>query len=75
MKLTRVYFLLAALCLPMTGLAQEDGNVHHFQGQHGAYVAERVVDGLGAPFAIEIMPDGSALVSQREKGSAHPGEF
>jgi glucose/arabinose dehydrogenase len=49
--------------------AQEAVTQHQFEGQHGAYTAQRVVEGLGTPFAIEIMPDGSALVSQRDKGT------
>jgi len=68
MKSGKVYLLLTVLCLPVTGQAQDEGNLHRFEGQHGSYVAERVVKGLGSPFAIEMMPDGSALVSQREKG-------
>jgi glucose/arabinose dehydrogenase len=56
------------LCLPMAGQSQETPKLHRFEGQHGAYLAERVIAGISSPFAIEILPDGSALVSQRDKG-------
>jgi len=41
---------------------------HRFTGEHGAYVAEQVVTGLSQPAAIEILPDGRALVMQRNLG-------
>ena len=71
MRACKIFFSLSALIilgLPIAALSQETPTKHQFEGQHGAYTAERVVDGLGTPFAIEMMPDGSALVSQRNKG-------
>jgi glucose/arabinose dehydrogenase len=55
-------------CMLNPVFAQEEAITHQFEGEHGSYVAERVVSGLSSPFAIEMMPDGSALVSQRDIG-------
>ena len=52
---------------PYLANAQETTS-HRFQGEQGAYVAERVASGLSQPAAIEMMPDGTALVMQRDLG-------
>ena len=41
---------------------------HVFSSMHGSFVAERVLDGISQPVAIEFLPDGRALVLQRDKG-------
>ena len=41
---------------------------HRFESAAGPYVAERVLEGLSVPSAIEFLPDGRALVAQRNLG-------
>ena len=48
---------------------------HVFSSMHGSFVAERVLDGISQPVAIEFLPDGRALVLQRDKGLVTLADF
>lgn len=48
---------------------QDAGLVRHvFASLNGDFVAERVLDDISQPAAIEFLPDGRALVLQRDRG-------
>jgi len=48
---------------------QDAGPVRHvFASLNGDFVAERVLDDISQPAAIEFLPDGRALVLQRDRG-------
>jgi len=65
--LTRVFACLLALSASLG--AQEPERLRHvFPSLDGNFVAERMVDGLGQPSALEFLPDGRVLVAQRERG-------
>ena len=51
MKISNVYLLLTALCVPMAGLAQEGGKIHRFEGQ-----ATVLAPHLGGPCLRCFMP-------------------
>ncbi len=65
--------LIIAASLP----AQEDTAAarHVFPSLDGNFVAERVLAGLGQPAAITFLPDGRALVAQRERGLVTLADF
>jgi glucose/arabinose dehydrogenase len=65
--ITLPFFLL---CNSVMSQDKESPSVdrHDLQGEHGAYVVERVASGLSQPSAIEFLPDGSALIIQRNLG-------
>ena len=48
---------------------------HEFVSAAGPYVAERMLDGLSLPVAIEFLPDGRALVAQRRTGILTLADF
>ncbi|NNK32556.1 MAG: hypothetical protein HKP02_05495, partial [Xanthomonadales bacterium] len=48
---------------------------HRFQSLDGPIVAERVLDGLSQPVAIEFLQDGRALVLQRDRGLVTLADF
>jgi len=41
---------------------------HEFSSLDGTFVAERVLQGLSQPAALEFLPDGCLLVAQRDRG-------
>jgi glucose/arabinose dehydrogenase len=64
-----------SLCLILAGPAveaqdeeQSSKDRYEFMGEHGPFIAERVASGLSQPAAIEFLPDGKALVMQRNLG-------
>ena len=60
-----------ALCVsPSIVSAQAgDGVLRHvFPSLDGNFVAERVLEGLSQPAALEFLPDGRLLVAQRDRG-------
>ena len=64
-------FLGLILCFPpLTAIAESgDGTVRHvFPSLDGSFVAERVLEGLSQPAALEFLPDGRLLVAQRDRG-------
>lgn len=48
---------------------------HVFPSLDGNIVAERVLDGISQPVALEFMPDGKALVLQRDRGLITLADF
>jgi glucose/arabinose dehydrogenase len=72
--------LAALLLFSMTPLAQsaetdEPAARHVFPSLNGNFVAERVLAGLSQPAAIEFLPDGRALVGQRDRGIVTLADF
>jgi glucose/arabinose dehydrogenase len=72
--------LAALLLFSMTPLAQsaetdEPPARHVFPSLNGNFVAERVLAGLSQPAAIEFLPDGRALVGQRDRGIVTLADF
>jgi glucose/arabinose dehydrogenase len=64
-------FLLSLTFFPPCLAAAEDehgASRHLFPGLDGNIVAERVLDGISQPAAIEFLPDGKALLLQRDRG-------
>ena len=41
---------------------------HEFPSLDGNFVAERVLEGLSQPAALEFLPDGRLLIAQRDRG-------
>lgn len=72
------YFLLLAtltahdLCAADT---ESEPVRHIFPSLNGNIVAERVLDQLSEPVAIEFLPDGKALVLQRDRGLITLADF
>lgn len=77
MRWPRTGAILAILLLAPTLHAQsaESPVSHAFPGLHGNFVAERVLVGISQPTAIEFLPDGRALVSQRDRGLLTLADF
>ena len=48
---------------------------HLFASLDGNFVAERVLAGISQPAAIEFLPDGRALVAQRDRGLITLADF
>ena len=48
---------------------------HVFPSLNGSFVAERVLAGLSQPAAIQFLPDGRALVAQRDRGLVTLADF
>lgn len=60
---------IGLLCaLPSAALAADPGGRHVLPSLHGNIVAERVLADLSQPAAIQFLPDGRALVLQRDRG-------
>lgn len=69
-------FLVMVLLAPSVHAQSGDAVVSHvFPSLHGSFVAERVLDGISQPTAIEFLPDGRALVSQRDRGLLTLADF
>jgi glucose/arabinose dehydrogenase len=62
--------LATALLLVAPVQADDDAPAgrHELQTLDGGVIAERVLDGIVEPVAIEFLPDGTALVLQRKAG-------
>jgi len=69
-----VYLLIASPCLYAGDSAVPPAH-HVFPSLDGNIVAERVLDGLSEPVAIEFLPDGRALVLQRDRGLITLADF
>jgi glucose/arabinose dehydrogenase len=68
-----LFRVLAALIVGAfsLNLAADDDNPparHVFASLNGNFVAERVLAGISQPTAITFLPDGRALISQRDRG-------
>ncbi|MDH3925857.1 MAG: hypothetical protein OET41_14760, partial [Xanthomonadales bacterium] len=48
---------------------------HEFASLHGGFVAERVLDDVSEPSAIAFLPDGRAIVLQRNRGLVTIADF
>jgi glucose/arabinose dehydrogenase len=48
---------------------------HVFQSLNGEFVAERMLDGISEPSAMTFLPDGKALVLQRNRGLITVADF
>ena len=71
-----VRLLLGTLLILPVGLYAADEQARHvFPSLSGPIVAERVLDGLSQPVAIEFLPDGQALVLQRDRGVVTLADF
>ena len=62
---------------PLTLSADTDESPvrHVFPSLDGNFVAERVLAGLSQPAAIQFLPDGRALVAQRDRGLITLADF
>ncbi|MBT8048951.1 MAG: PQQ-dependent sugar dehydrogenase [Gammaproteobacteria bacterium] len=74
-----VRVLLLSLVFYFPGLLTADDETpparHVFPSLNGSIIAERVLDGLSQPVAIEFLPDGKALVLQRDRGLVTLADF
>jgi glucose/arabinose dehydrogenase len=73
-----IFPALALLSLAQPGAAagQETDTVRHvFPSLNGDFVAEQVLDDVSQPAAIEFLPDGRALVLQRDRGQVTLADF
>jgi glucose/arabinose dehydrogenase len=66
---------MVLLTSPVHAQSGETPVSHVFPSLHGSFVAERVLDGISQPTAIEFLPDGRALVSQRDRGVLTLADF
>ncbi|NNK37310.1 MAG: PQQ-dependent sugar dehydrogenase [Xanthomonadales bacterium] len=66
---------MLAPALPIRADDPVPAAAHQFQSLDGPIVAERVLDGLSQPVAIEFLPDGRALVLQRDRGLVTLADF
>ena len=64
----------ALLLLPQTR-ADDSAGRHVFASLHGNFVAERVLADISQPAAIQFLPDGRALVAQRDRGLITLADF
>ncbi len=73
----RLLLCMAVFLCPVTAAAQNDGLPirHVFPSLDGNIVAERVLDGISQPVAMEFLPDGKALVLQRDRGLVTLADF
>ncbi|NCF62203.1 MAG: PQQ-dependent sugar dehydrogenase [Gammaproteobacteria bacterium] len=70
--------LLCLMLLPLLlpSVQAEEQQVRHvLPSLDGNIIAERVLDGLSQPVAIEFLPDGTALVLQRDRGLVTLADF
>ena len=65
MTLTRAIALTLLLTTPALFAQNQQ---HSLDSVSGSFIAERVVEGLSQPAAIEFLPDGRAIVLQRDVG-------
>lgn len=72
MKMKAPAFTISLLLTFSAAVAQDDDQPgmdrHQLQGEHGFFIAKRMVSGLSQPSAIEFLPNGKALVMQRNLG-------
>jgi len=65
-----------AACLYSSSVPADDPTLRHvFTSLHGNFVAERVLDGISQPTAITFLPNGRALVAQRDRGVLTLADF
>jgi glucose/arabinose dehydrogenase len=76
-RVTGEGLLLALVLLPLVARADAGTTPgqHVFPGLYGNLVAERVLAGLSQPSAIQFLPDGRALVAQRDRGVLTLADF
>jgi glucose/arabinose dehydrogenase len=69
-SIRRLVPYLAAVFFPVTAAGENDELLirHVFPSLDGNIVAERVLQGISQPVAIDFLPDGKALVLQRDRG-------
>lgn len=68
--------LLASLLVATTCAVAEEPPVRFvFPSLSGDFIAERVLDGISQPTAISFLPDGRALVAQRDLGLVTLADF
>jgi glucose/arabinose dehydrogenase len=68
--------LFTTACLYSSSLPADDLTLRHvFTSLQGNFVAERVLDGISQPTAITFLPDGRALVAQRDRGLLTLADF
>ena len=75
---TRVVALFTVFSFVSFDIAAEQHALpdrHEFDSLHGAFVAERVLEDVSEPSAIEFLPDGRAIVLQRNKGIVTIADF
>ena len=61
---------------PLTQTRADDSAARHvFPSLHGNFVAERVLADISQPAAIQFLPDGRALVAQRDRGIITLADF
>jgi len=70
-----LYLMLLLLLAPPVQAEQEQQARHVFPSLDGKIIAERVLDGISQPVAIEFLPDGRALVLQRDRGLVTLADF
>jgi glucose/arabinose dehydrogenase len=78
MKNTVLLLAVAALAhslLPGELNAADAAPRHTFESLDGQFVAEQVLQGISQPTAIEFLPDGRALVLQRDRGLVTLADF
>jgi len=80
MTITRFDKVICALALSGLGFQAigddgEAGGVLKIETLDGPIIAERVLDGITEPVAIEFLPDGRALVLQRDQGLVTLADF
>jgi glucose/arabinose dehydrogenase len=76
-RLLRSFTPIVLAVLPLGALAQsaEAPARHTFHSLDGTFTAERVLAGISQPSAIEFLPDGRALVAQRDRGLLTLADF
>jgi glucose/arabinose dehydrogenase len=68
--------LAGALLLCLTAwVSAEEPARHALTSAAGPFTAERVLQGLAQPSAIQFLPDGRALVAQRNLGGLTRADF
>jgi glucose/arabinose dehydrogenase len=66
---------LAQVITPLWAQESTGPDRHTFPSLDGNFVAEKVLDGISQPAAIEFLPDGRALVLQRDRGLVTIADF
>ena len=76
-SLPRLMFYLVIIFCPVSAVAENNEPLirHVFPSLDGNIVAERVLEGISQPVAIEFLPDGNALVLQRDRGLITLADF
>jgi len=71
-----VIVIVGGVLAPALSAADGDSPARHlFPSLSGNIVAERVLVGLSQPAAIQFLPDGRALVAQRDRGVVTLADF